>query len=215
MKNINRISFVSNKNILWTISFILLMIAIVVLYYYLDKQNLISTLIQGWGFGGVLLAIFLIALIFMTPVPSEGLLIIYFKIFGPFFGVFYAWIGTLISSLFMFLLARKQAKWALQKLITPQYFNMVNAWIKERGSIGLFFARLLPIPAFAVNYIAGAMPSVKLWPYFWTAALSIIPYYTGALLIYYGASQKTLYYLIIGLIGVALLWGLSYCLSKK
>jgi uncharacterized membrane protein YdjX (TVP38/TMEM64 family) len=65
----------------------------------------------------------------------------------------------------IFYLARYFGQGFFKQLITPDRFDTVDHWIRKKRSLGLLIARILPIPAFAINYIAGVMPSVKLWPY--------------------------------------------------
>lgn len=194
---------------------LLVCLALIVLFFYLDRHNDISQVIWSWGKAGILLSILFMAAICMTPIPSEGLLIVLFKIFGIYNGAFYSWIGSILSALVIFYLARNWGQAFFRKMITPHRFHMVDHWILKRGSMGLFIARLLPIPAFAVNYITGVMPSVRLWPYIWTASLSIIPYYIGTALVYTGAARSTWIWLMAGGLIMFALWGISYILGAK
>lgn len=203
------------KNYIALALILILSAALIILFFYLDRQGQLSALIQLWGIGGILFAILLIGALTMTPIPSEGFLILLLKIYGLFWGTLYAWLGSIISSGVIYYLARYYGKSFFMHLITPKRFEMVDHWIEGKGTLGLFIARLLPIPAFAVNYIAGVLPSVKLWPYVWTAALSIIPYYLGTALIYQGVAKSTWIWLIVGAAALLALWGVSYLLSKQ
>lgn len=205
----------SKKNYIGLLLIMVIFTVLIVLFFYLDRENKLSALIQHWGLGGIFLSIILMTALCMTPIPSEGLVILLLKIFGIFAGTLYAWIGSILSSLIIFYLARYFGKSFFQKLITPQRFESVDHWIRQKGSFGLLIARLLPIPAFAVNYIAGVMPSIKLWPYVWTAALSIIPYYIGTALVYVGIVQSTWIWLAVGGAAILAFWGISYSLNKK
>lgn len=184
-------------------------------FLYFDRRDQISVLIRAWGLWGIVLAILLMAALCMTPVPSEGLAILYLKIYGVYAGVLYAWLGSTLSSLAIFFLARTYGQKLMQKLISPKRFDTVDNWVQEKGSLGLLIARLLPIPAFAVNYIAAVMPSMKLWPYLWTAALSMIPYYVGTALVFLGIAKETWIWLILGAAALVIFWSTSYTLSKK
>lgn len=75
----------------------------IVAFFYLDRHNAISSLIKSLGPLGVLLAIFLMALLCMTPIPSEGLVLMYLKIYGVFWGTLLAWVGSNVGSLIIFL----------------------------------------------------------------------------------------------------------------
>jgi len=198
----------------WTGLIIIIFIALIA-FFYLDRHNEISVIIYEWGWWGVAFAIFLMAALCMTPMPSEGLVVLYLKIYGVYLGVFLAWVGSTLSAVAIFFIVRVLGQKLMTKLISADRFRQVDNWIKGKGSLGLFVARLLPIPAFAVNYIASAMPSMKLWTYIWTAALAMIPYYVGTALIFLGVSQETWIWLVLGLIALIVFWGVGYLLNKK
>lgn len=60
----------------------------------------------------------------------------------------------------------------------------------------LLLARLLPVPAFIVNYVAGMIPATSLWSYTWTAVVAMTPYYVGVALVYAGVFGNWIYVLI-------------------
>jgi len=199
----------------WTGIIIAVFVSLIAAFFYLDRRNELSVMIQEWGLGGVVFAILLMAALCMTPIPSEGLVVMYLKIFGTYEGVFFAWLGSTLSAVAIFIIVRVYGQMFIRKLISPQRFEVVDHWIKGKGSLGLLMARLLPIPAFAVNYIASAMPSMKLWTYLWTAALSMIPYYVGTALVFLGVSQETWIWLVLGIIALILIWSAGYFLNKR
>ena len=59
------------------------------------------------------------------------------------------------------------------------------------------------------------MPSIKFWPYFWTAAVSILPYYVVTSLVFMGIYKGTWQWLIFGGIAVAVFWGGTYALKRE
>lgn len=184
-------------------------------FFYFDRHNEISGLILSQGIWGVLLAILLMGVICTTPMPSEGLLVLYLKIFGIYLGILYSWAGSIIGSLAIFLIARIYGQELMQKIIRPEHINMVDEWVKEKGSLGLLIVRFLPAPAFAVNYIAGVMPSMKLWSYLWTAAISMVPYYLSTSLVFLGVTSKAWKLLIWGGIIPVLFWIIKYISNKR
>ena len=199
----------------WTAVIIAALVSLIAAFFYLDRRNEISDIILQSGAGGVVLAILLMTALCMTPIPSEGVVIMYLKIFGIYEGVFIAWLGSTLSSVAIFIIVRVYGQTLMKKLISPQRFERVDNWIKGKGPMGLFMARLLPIPAFAVNYIASAMPSMKFWTYLWTAALSMIPYYVGTALVFLGVSEETWIWLVLGLIALIFIWSTGYFLNKR
>ena len=199
----------------WTGILIAVFILLIAAFFYLDRRNEISVIIREWGLWGVAFAIFLMAALCMTPIPSEGLVVLLLKIYGVYQGVFFAWLGSTLSAVAIFIIVRVFGPTLMQKLISQERFKVVDNWVKGKGSLGLFVARLLPIPAFALNYIAGAMPSMKLWTYLWTAALAIIPYYVGTALVFLGVARETWIWLVLGIVALILFWGTGYVLNKR
>ena len=206
------------RNILkygWTAVIIVAFVVLIAAFLYLDRRNEVSVIIRAWGVWGVVFAIFLMAALCMTPIPSEALVVLFLKIYGIYQGILIAWLGSSLSAVAIFVLVRVYGQTLMRRLISPERFKVVDNWVKEKGSLGLFVARLLPIPAFAVNYIAGAMPSIKLWTYLWTASLSIIPYYIGTALVFLGVARETWIWLVLGIVALILFWGTGYFLNKR
>jgi uncharacterized membrane protein YdjX (TVP38/TMEM64 family) len=200
---------------IWTILIFVVSIVVVVLFLYLDRHNALSRFLRSLGSLGVILAIIFKALITVTPVPTEGILIIYMKVYGVWWGVLYSWIGGILSSFLIFVAARHVGQPLLQSVITKVRFEQVDNWVKKRGVVGLLMMRLLPIPGFVSSYILGMIPSVGLWPYVWTEAVSVIPYYVGTALIFLGVSAHLTIWLAIGGFALVLFWALGYFYRKK
>ncbi|WP_072774600.1 TVP38/TMEM64 family protein [Desulfitobacterium chlororespirans] len=190
-------------------------LTLLVAFLYFDRSSELSAVIQNLGAAGMLLAVMLMAVFCLTPIPSEGLVVVFLKIYGIYLGTFLAWLGCNLSTLVIFFAARHYGQLFFKKLLTPERFKLVDSWVNDKGTWGLFIARLLPLPAFIVNYAAGMIPSIKLWPYFWTAALSIIPYYVGTALVYLGITAKMWIWLVIGGAAILIFWSVSYLLNRK
>lgn len=199
----------------WFSLIILIIIICIVVFFYFDRQNEISNIILAWGFWGAIIAILLMGVMCMTPIPSEGLLILYLKIYGIYLGILYSWVGSIIGSLAIFIIARNYGQELMQKKIRPEQIKVVDSWVNEKGSLGLLIARLLPIPAFVVNYIAGVMPSMKLWSYLWTAAISMAPYYISTGMVFIGVTRKSWLWLIWGGIVLILFSSIKYINNKR
>jgi len=190
-------------------------ILFVVGFLYFDRRNQISAMIQGLGGFGIAVAVLLMAGLCMTPIPSEGIVVLYLKIYGVIWGTTIAWVGASLSSLVIFVVARYYGQGFIQRLVTPERFKQIDDWVKRKGTLGLFIVRLLPIPAFAVNYVAGVIPSIRLWPYLWTAALSIIPYYVATALVFLGVAREIWTWLIIGGLGLIAFWGVGFAFNRR
>lgn len=198
-----------------SVLFLAVIILFIVVFFYLDRTNALSAVIQNWGWPGTVLAILFMAVLCLTPVPSEGFLLMLMKIYGVFFGIFLSWLGLMLSTLIIFLIARLYGLKLVEKIMTPERFETVNHWVDQKGTFGLLVARLLPVPAFVVNYAAGVIPSIRLWPYFWTAAVSIIPYYLGTSFLFLGVARETWYWLFFGCLALIAVWAAGYLLNRK
>ncbi len=199
----------------WRTFFIVLLgVALLFFLLYFDRHNRISHMIQSFGTLGIILAILFMMILCMTPIPSEGLLVMYMRVYGLGMGIIYSWIGSTLSMLVIYLIAKYFGRPMLQKVVSPNRFDQVNEWVRRHGTIGLLAARLLPIPAFVINYAAGLIPAVGFWNYAWTGALSILPYYLGAAFLYVGVSTNWKWILVsvipLGLAGVA-----SYIVRRR
>jgi len=186
-----------------------------VVFLYSDRSNEIISMIQAFGTWGIIMAVFLMAALFMTPVPSEGLIVLYLKIYGVYLGTLYSWIGSIISSIAFFYLARSFGRKIMKKLITKEQFETVNNWVKEKGTFGLLIARFLPIPAFFVNCIAGIMSSITIWSFIWTSTVAIIPYFIGIALVFTGVSNGTWKWIILGAVIEFTCISTGYFIARK
>lgn len=198
-------------------SIVILIVAfgIAILFLYLDRNNDLSRFLQSLGTFGTLMAILIMAVITVTPIPSEGFLIVLLKVYGAWWGILYAWIGAVISSFVVFEVARHVGKPLLQSVITTARFKQVDHWVKERGTSGIFIARLLPIPGFIVSYILGTIPSVRLFVFVGTAAVAIIPYYVGAAFLYLGVSKHLIRWVTLGIVAVSVFWVAGYAIRTR
>lgn len=174
-----------------------------------------SHIIRSWGVLGVVLAVVLMAGICMTPVPSEGLLVMYFKVFGVVYGGLYSWSGAMLGSVFAFMLARYFISPILRSRLSADRFERIERWIFKRGSVGLLLVRLLPVPAFVQNYMIGTVTSISFWRYFWTGAVAILPYYIGAASLFLGAYSTIDAWIAVGAIVMFGLWIAGYLLKRQ
>lgn len=207
--------FTASKSKVWTMAAFLVMVVAVGIFLYLDRHGALSQVLRSWGMVGIIAAILIMAMICVTPMPAEGLLVLYMEIYGAWWGAFYSWIGAVLSSLVVFVAARYLGTPILRSMVTADRFHQVDRWVKEKGTMGLLFARLLPLPGFIVSYVVGTIPSVRLWSYIWTGAVSIMPYYIGTALIFLGISHRLVSWLALGSLAIAMFWGVTYIVKKK
>lgn len=200
----------------WLVPMIILIsLFMVALFFYFDQQDGVTVIIRSWGISGVIIGILLMGIICMTPIPSEGLLLIFLKIYGIFLGLLYAWIGSSIGAIAIFILARSILSPMIEELIGSLQQHRVEQWVKKRGVSGLLFVRLLPIPAFVVNYTVGLLPGVGFFQYLWTAIVSMAPYYAGTIFMFLGIVNGIFSWILIGLFIVIILFILSFIVNRK
>ncbi len=206
-------SFYTKKT--WTTALGIAGVVCVVLFFYYDRHNTLSSSLRSWGVPGVVAAILFMAVLCVTPIPSESLLILYMRIYGVGPGVLYSWLGSIVSTIIVYVVARLVGTPLLTAVLSDSRFNVIDQWIRKKGTLGLLVVRLLPIPGFLVSYVVGTIPSVGLWRFTWTAAVSVIPYYVGAALIYLGIATHLVTWIAVGLSGMVAFWVLVYTVRKK
>jgi uncharacterized membrane protein YdjX (TVP38/TMEM64 family) len=204
-----------SQSILWTILILLLGIALVITFFYLDRHNRISNLIQSSGGWGIVASIVLMFLFCIIPVPSEFLIILNMKVFGVWSGILYSWIGSLSGSVAVFLIARYFARDLLKRFISEKHMRRVETWIGHRGVLGLILVRIVPLPFIVTNYTAGVVRSISLWNFIWTSVVGGIPYYVGAALLFLGISKKYIIWLVIGGIAILAIWIIGYLYNRS
>lgn len=185
-----------------------------VIYYYQQKYHF-SEVIRTWGWLGILASIVFMALLCIIPVPSEFLLLMNMNVYGIVWGIIYAWVGVLVGTAAIFLMARYLGRPALQAFVPEERFEQVEDWVRQKGALGLLMARLLPVPASVINYVAGVLKSVHWWDYLWTAAVGMIPYYCGAALLYFGVSKRIVLLLVCGGVAICVGWIIGRFLNQK
>lgn len=203
-----------SKSFLWTSLVLLLGIVLIVWYFRIDNRGQVSHWIQALGPVGVVVAIFLMALFCVLPVPSEFLMIMNMRVFGVWWGIFYTWIGAMVGALAVFYMARYFGSRWLHSLVAKERLEQVDRWVERRGAIGLLLARMVPLPFIVVNYAAGVMRSVKAFDYAWTTGIGLLPYDIGAALVFLGVSKRFTVWFIVGALAVVLIWLAGYWFSR-
>ncbi|QQE77690.1 TVP38/TMEM64 family protein [Alicyclobacillus sp. SO9] len=205
-----RWQLLANKS-LWVKLTVIVVFCSLLSLIYLNSNHHVIQALQGFGWGGIVISIFLMTMLCLTPIPSESLLFVLMRVYGIAWGVFYGWIGLVLSSIIIFIVMRKLGSEFVQSKTYPKWFQMIDSAISTTGIRGLLISRLLPIPAFFSSLIIAIMPSVRFRDYLWTSAVSVIPYYLGIMLIYKGLTGSVAVWLPLG---VLVLLGLSLLSSR-
>lgn len=199
----------------WTVGVLLLGAALVIWYFRMDKGGEVSHWIQSFGGAGIGVAILLMALFCIIPVPSEFLMVMNMTVFGVWWGILYTWIGAMMGAVVVFFVARHLGSPLLGAFVSEQRLRQVEAWVRRRGALGLFMARLVPLPFIVVNYAAGAIRSIRVRDYIWTTGIGLLPYDLGAALVFLGVSKRFTIWLVIGAVAVVSVWLAGYLFNRR
>ncbi|UOF90701.1 VTT domain-containing protein [Fodinisporobacter ferrooxydans] len=187
------------------------------LYFYYVHTGKITPFIksfQNLGIYGIALAILLLAILCVLPVPSEFLIVMNMEMYGIWFGTLYSWLGGIIGAVAALYLTRWLARPLVERMAS-KYLSQVNHWLHNRGSTGLLAVRFIPfIPYHLVNYIFGVM-RIRLWPFVWTTALGILPFDLAMAGIFSGFRHGTLLWGAVGVAIFALLSVLGFVYRKR
>ncbi len=171
--------------------------------------------IQTAGVYGILVAILLMAILCVLPVPSEFLIVANMIIYGVGWGLFYSWIGAIIGAVLAMYLTRFFGQPYVRRLLPEKRQQQVNEWVSQRGTLGLFALRFVPfVPFHALNYIAGLL-DIQLWPFVWTTALGIVPFDLVMGALFMGVSHGTAIWYVWASIPFAILLALGVVFRKK
>ena len=201
--------------LLLMVTIFVLQVMLTIVYFYFDRHGNISISLRSWGVWGILISLVLMAGFSVFPIPSEFLLLVNMKVYGVIPGVIDAWVGTMMGTVVIFLVARHIGSPLIYHLVPEKHLNIVETWVRKNGVLGLLLARLLPIPAPFLNYAAGVLKSVNFWNYFWTMAVSIWPYYIGAACLFVGVPNKAVYSILFGILLLVALWIFGVKLNRK
>ncbi len=137
------------------------------------------------------------------------------KLFGVLAGIAYAWMGAVFGAFIIFMIARYLGGLLCDEKGSSKYLQKIDSWVQQRGAVGLLMIRLLPIPSSMVNYAAGLLPSIRLWDYLWTMAISILPYYFGVAFLYMGLPHKAIGMSTLGIVLIVALWMIIAQLNRQ
>lgn len=169
-------------------------VAFILIYAYYIHQGKIkelSHIIHRMGLLGIVMAILILAVLCVLPVPSEFVIIMNMEVYGAVQGIFYSWIGGIVGAIMAVYVTRWMARPLVERL-GHKYIDDVNTWVNERGSVGFLALRFVPfIPYHLVNYACGVL-RVNLWTFTWTTALGILPFDLGMAGVFSGLRHGTL-----------------------
>lgn len=175
---------------------------------HVDTLHRIRAMIRALGAWGPVLIIALMVVHSVTFVPAEILSIASVILFGPVWGVVFAWIGAMLGASLAFVLARWIGRPIAYRFVPERWLDRFQEFFEREGVTGVLILRLIPLVSFnALNYGTGLTP-MTWWEYLWTTGLGILPMEILIAMVYQSTRGEE--YLIVGLtvVGLALLAGL-------
>ena len=165
---------------------IFLVLAIGLFYYWggsdlLDfsflKQNLLKMQAQYQARPLWVHGIFIAAFLFLTILAIPGSLVLTIlsgAIFGTYYGVLIVTICGTIGGTLSFLISR----YLLREYVSTKFhrqFLTINKNLHKDGAFYLFILRFIPVSPFVVINLVMGLTSLRIWTFFWTTFLGMIP----------------------------------------
>jgi uncharacterized membrane protein YdjX (TVP38/TMEM64 family) len=150
------------KDKLQSIILILLYILFVVFIWYyvssflVDKEA-VRTIVSNYGiFAPMIFILIQICQNIFAPIAHYPILIAGGFIFNPYLGTLYNWIGTVIGTYLVILLARKFGRPLVNKMVSKKFIDKYDHLIQKLSPFGLFLILALPIfPDDEISYLIG------------------------------------------------------------
>jgi len=156
----------------------------------------------------IYIGLYLVSTVFFLP--GSPVTVLAGFVFGPFWGVFYASVASIISVSMAFLVARYVARDLVEGWVKDNaQFRKIDEQVEEQGWRILMFTRLVPIFPFNLQNYAYGLTSIRFSTYVLVSAIFMLPgtavfvQLGGAFVSGEGNIWKTLLYL--GVAGVLML----------
>ena len=131
--------------------------------------------IHDLGVWGYPLAVGLMAVVAVLPIPAEIPAAMNGMLFGPAGGVAITWTGGMIGAWLSFELSRRFGRPLVERVVPAGSIDKVDKLVRSAGWPGLLLARFVPLIAFtALNWGLG-LTLCRRSTFLWTSALGILP----------------------------------------
>lgn len=147
----------------------------------------------------IMATVFLIPALAMTPLAGVA--------FGPFLGVVYVSIGSVIGASVAFLIARYAARDMVEHWVARnEQLQKIDAGVERHGWRMVMITRLVPLFPFNLQNYAYGLTRIRFFTYFFVSWLCMLPgtiayvQVGGALISGKGDPKKTVFYLAIAAI---------------
>lgn len=167
VKNLLDFSHYDIKTILYIVLFVALIIASLVLLYFIyfvDNTILYRFVIEFFvnpvynlGILGIFLFVLIMALQgLLVPLPSEIVLLATGMIWGWFYGGIMGIIGSMVAGLLCYYISKRGGRPLAEKFVGAKTIEIADKFIKKHGTKAIIITRFIPvIPFDVISYTAG------------------------------------------------------------
>ena len=167
IKNLFDFSHYDTKTILYIVLFVVLIIASLVLLYFIyfvDNTILYRFVIEFFvnpvynlGILGIFLFVLIMALQgLLVPLPSEIVLLATGMIWGWFYGGIMGIIGSMVAGLLCYYISKRGGRPLAEKFVGAKTIEIADEFIKKHGTKAIIITRFIPIIPFdVISYTAG------------------------------------------------------------
>ena len=202
----------SNNRKIWKlILFIILLVAVVVLFHLMgwgDKLALLRGWINDLGIWGPLVFVLLYIIAVVLALPGSAITIAGATLFGSVWGVVLVSIAATIGAGICFLISRYLARdLILRKLAQNDKFLKLDRLTEKHGAIVVAITRLIPLFPFNVLNYGFGLTAVNFWTYVFWSWLCMLPgtilYVVGTNAIFSGISSGKIPWVLVSVIVLA------------
>jgi uncharacterized membrane protein YdjX (TVP38/TMEM64 family) len=181
----------NNKLQTWLVIIATLLVSAGFVLYISRNEEGVKTFIRDAGILGPLVSIVLFAILGLSPIPSEIIVIIVGAVYGGLNGTLISWSGNMVAAIIEYYVGGHIARMADFEE-RRQHMPLGLGRFPANSPLFLIAARIVPGYGPKMVGIVGGMYKVPLWRYIWTAA---IPTAIGAAFFAFGGEglMKTLW----------------------
>ncbi len=110
----------------------------------------------------------------VLPYPVTPVIVLAVAVMGPLTGLLSSWTGLMMAAYLGFYLARWLGQPLLARLVPAPVVDRLSPYVMALGPLGVFLARVLPVPFAPVSLLAG-LSSVRPLAYGLATGLGILP----------------------------------------
>lgn len=135
--------------------------------------------LNQYGALAPVVAIALILLHIVIPLPAELLTFANGLAFGFWGGLAVSWTGFMLAALITYAAGRYWGRPLLERTVAERYRRRMDDWLEHQGPFPLLAMRLIPLVPFNAICLAAGAIRAPLWTYVWTTGIGILPLMTA------------------------------------